>query len=196
MQEAFNTLINSFIENKIGITDNFLGKSLSAHLKQNLTSLYSKKLLLAAGTGNNSKVELNNLFRSDRIYWLDRKHNDVHENSFFALMDHFVEYLNETCYTSISNYEFHYTLYEKGSFYKKHLDQFRNNESRKYSMVMYLNNDWKITDGGELCVYPEGKSHSISPISGKSVFFKSDELEHEVLVTHVPRMSITGWLKS
>ena len=32
--------------------------------------------------------------------------------------------------------------------------------------------------------------------AGKSVFFKSNELEHEVLVTYLPRMSITGWLKT
>ena len=127
---------------------------------------------------------------------IDRKHNNVHENSFFNLMDNFVAHLNETCYTGITSYEFHYTLYEKGSFYKKHLDQFRNNDSRKYSMVMYLNTCWKTNDGGELCVYHEGKPQNISPIGGKSVFFKSNELEHEVLLTNVPRMSITGWLKS
>ena len=61
---------------------------------------------------------------------------------------------------------------------------------------MYLNNDWKTGDGGELCVYPEGRSQNISPLGGKSVFFKSNELEHEVLTSNVPRMSITGWLKS
>jgi SM-20-related protein len=32
-------------------------------------------------------------------------------------------------------------------------------------------------------------------MSGKSVFFKSSELVHEVLTTNKPRMSITGWLK-
>jgi Rps23 Pro-64 3,4-dihydroxylase Tpa1-like proline 4-hydroxylase len=51
--------------------------------------------------------------------------------------------LNATCYTGITDYEFHYTLYEKGSFYKKHFDQFRNNDSRQYSMIMYLNTNWQ-----------------------------------------------------
>jgi SM-20-related protein len=35
----------------------------------------------------------------------------------------------------------------------------------------------------------------ITPTQGKTVFFKSDELLHEVLVTQTTRMSITGWLK-
>lgn len=130
------------------------------------------------------------------IYWLDRAHNDAVENDFFDLMDEFVLHLNKTCYTGITGYEFHYALYEKGSFYKKHLDQFRNNESRQYSMIMYLNENWEQGDGGELCIYPSGKLlQNISPENGKSVFFKSSELEHEVLITNKPRLSITGWLK-
>ncbi len=196
MEKIFNTLINSFIENKVGIAENFLSEPLSGHLKQNLLALYTKRLLQVAGTGDNTKVNYTDLFRSDVIYWLDRGHNDVHENSFFALMDEFVSFLNETCYTGITGYEFHYTLYETGSFYKKHLDQFRTNDSRKYSMIMYLNEDWKIEDGGELCIYHKDRTENISPVNGKSVFFKSSELEHEVLMSHKPRMSITGWLKS
>jgi SM-20-related protein len=196
LEKIFNTLINSFIENKVGIAENFLNKSLSGHLKQNLLALYTEKLLQVAGTGDNTKVNYTDRFRSDVIYWLDRGHNDVHENSFFDLMDEFVSFLNETCYTGITGYEFHYTLYETGSFYKRHLDQFRTNDSRKYSMIMYLNEDWKIADGGELCIYHENTTENISPVNGKSVFFKSSELEHEVLVSHKPRMSITGWLKS
>ena len=37
---------------------------------------------------------------------------------------------------------------------------------------------------------------TISPQNGKCVFFKSSELPHEVLMTNVPRLSITGWLKT
>ena len=110
-------------------------------------------------------------------------------------MDSFVLYLNATCYTGITGYEFHYTLYETGSFYKKHLDQFRNNDSRKYSMIMYLNTDWVIADGGELCIHHTGHLQHVNPTNGKTVFFQSNELEHEVLVTNKARMSITGWLK-
>jgi len=196
LEKIFNTLINSFIENKVGIAEGFLSESLSLNLRENLITLYSESLLRVAGTGNNTNVNYNNLHRSDIIYWLDRKHNDLHENSFFDLMDTFVEFLNETCYTGINSYEFHYTLYEKGSFYKKHLDQFRSNDSRQYSMIMYLNSEWKENDGGELCIHHQNRIENISPVNGKSVFFKSSELEHEVLITNKPRMSITGWLKS
>ena len=195
MEKIFNTLVNSFIDNEVGIAEHFLNEALAAHLKENLTALYKTKQLKSAGIGNDMVVEHDKLYRNDMIYWLDRKHNDLHENDFFDLMDSFVSYLNRTCYTGITGYEFHYALYEEGSFYKKHLDQFRNNESRQYSMIMYLNADWKENDGGELCIHHGGSLQNITPVNGKSVFFKSSEIEHEVLLTNKPRMSITGWLK-
>lgn len=195
MQKIFNTLIDSFIDHKIGIAENFLSASLSSHLKDNMDNLYKANQFLPAGTGNNSVVAHNKSVRSDSIFWLDRKHNDPWENDFFDLMDKFVSHLNSTCYTGITGYEFHYALYEKGSFYQKHLDQFRNNDSRKYSMITYLNADWQKEDGGELCIHHKDGTQNISPENGKSVFFQSNELEHEVLLTNTSRRSITGWLK-
>ena len=195
MEKIFDCLIDSFIVDKVGIAENFLSVPLAAHLKDNLIGLFENKKLLNAGLGNDTVVNQNKLIRSDVIYWLDRKHNNQYENDFFDLMDEFVVYLNRTCYTGITGYEFHYTLYESGTFYKKHIDQFQNNGSRQYSMIMYLNSDWKIEDGGELRIYHVDEEQNISPNNGKSVFFKSSELEHEVLISNKPRMSITGWLK-
>ncbi|RYY23813.1 MAG: 2OG-Fe(II) oxygenase [Chitinophagaceae bacterium] len=196
MEKIFNDLVSSFIENKIGIAENFLSKPIAFHLKENLISLHGDKLMEQAGTGSKDDLRHNDLVRSDIIYWLDRKHDNVHENNFFDLMDAFIIYLNETCYTGITSYEFHYTLYEKGSFYKKHIDQFQGNDSRKYSMIMYLNDEWEVGHGGELRIHLDDGHQDISPVNGKSVFFKSNELTHEVLISNKPRMSITGWLKS
>lgn len=195
MEKIFNTLVNSFISDEVGIAEHFLSTALAAHLKENLNTLYHQKQLKSAGIGNEVIVDHDLLYRNDKIYWLDRKHNDQHENDFFDLMDSFVAYLNQTCYTGITGYEFHYALYEEGSFYKKHLDQFRNNESRQYSMIMYLNENWQEKDGGELCIHHQDHLQHISPENGKGVFFKSSKIEHEVLLSNKARMSITGWLK-
>jgi SM-20-related protein len=195
LEKIFNTLIDSFISDKVGIAENFLNDSLAFHLKENLINLFQSKLMRPAGTGNDTLVVHNKQVRSDQIYWLDRKNNNSWENDFFDLMDSFVSYLNSSCYTGITGYEFHYTLYEKGSFYTRHLDQFGNNTSRQYSMIMYLNSNWQEKDGGELRIHHSDNFQNITPLNGKSVFFKSSELEHEVLLSNAPRMSITGWLK-
>ncbi len=195
MQDVFDTLIDSFVRDHIGIAENFLSVPLASHLRDNLTALFADKQLHHAGIGNDSTQAHDQTVRGDMIYWLDRSHDDRYENAFFDLMDKFVLHLNATCYTGITGYEFHYAMYEEGSFYKKHLDRFRNNSDRQYSMIMYLNADWQQADGGELCIHQNGHQQNISPIDGKSVFFSSSTLEHEVLLTHRPRMSITGWLK-
>jgi SM-20-related protein len=46
-----------------------------------------------------------------------------------------------------------------------------------------------------LHIYQDDHIEKILPHSRTAVFFKSDELEHEVTVTHRPRLSVTGWLK-
>jgi Rps23 Pro-64 3,4-dihydroxylase Tpa1-like proline 4-hydroxylase len=196
MEDGFEDLIASYIENKVGISEHFLSKELADNLKQNLLDLNERSLLSEAGIGNSEKLSYDGAVRSDSIYWLDKKHNNVFENEFFAQIDAFILYLNESCYAGITGYEFHYSLYEKGDFYLKHLDQFKNNPSRKYSMISYLNSNWLESDGGELMIHQENNNQKISPTQGKTVFFKSNELVHEVLVTQNTRMSITGWLKS
>ena len=195
MKKIFETLIESFSEHNVGITENFLGEQLAIQLKENLILLNVGKVLKSAGTGNEESVHQDTLVRNDKIYWLDKSHNDPYENEFFILMDVFIRYLNETCYTGITGYEFHYAWYEKGNFYKKHFDRFRNDDSRQFSMITYLNSDWNDGDGGELCIHHTDRVQLIAPTNGKSVFFNSSELEHEVLITNVPRLSITGWLK-
>ncbi|MEY2830068.1 MAG: hypothetical protein RIQ33_1926 [Bacteroidota bacterium] len=195
MQAIFDTLIESFIANKIGVAQHFLNPSLATHLKQNLLQLLQQNKLQTAGTGNENAALINTNNRSDKIYWLDKKNNNIYENQFFNLIDELVLYLNNTCYTGITGYEFHYTCYPVGSFYKKHFDQFKNNHSRQYSLIMYLNDNWQAEDGGELCIYQNDICQQIAPENGKGVFFKSNELEHEVLITNHERLSITGWLK-
>jgi SM-20-related protein len=196
LQIIFDSLIDSFIADKVGLAENFLSVALAGQLKGNLIAFYADKQLVMAGIGNNPELVRDKLWRNDKIFWLDRAHHNPYEDNFFELMDSFVLYLNRTCYTGITGYEFHYTMYEKGSFYKRHLDQFQNNKSRAYSMIMYLNADWEAEDGGELCIYHSDHLQTISPMNGKCVFFKSSELEHEVLMTQEPRLSITGWLKT
>jgi SM-20-related protein len=195
MENSFETLIASYIENKVGISEHFLSDELANNLKQNLLSLNDDNQLLAAGTGNDNKLVHNAKVRSDTIYWLDKKHNNVHENAFFVLIEAFILYLNQSCFAGITGYEFHYSLYEKGSFYKKHLDQFQDNSNRQFSMISYLNCNWQTQDGGELLIHQTNNNQTIAPTQGKTVFFKSNELEHEVLETNERRMSVTGWLK-
>jgi SM-20-related protein len=49
-------------------------------------------------------------------------------------------------------------------------------------MISYLNDNWQPADGGELLIH-QNNNQKIAP-TRKDCFLKSDELLHEVLVTH------------
>jgi len=195
MEKDFEALISSFINDQIGIADHFLNDELALELRDDLLDLKENALLTAAGIGNDNKYVQNEKVRGDQILWLDRSNNNEIQDRFLNQMDDFIRYLNLSCYTGITSYEFHYAFYETGRFYKKHLDRFQNNSDRQFSMISYLNENWKEEDGGQLSVIKDGIETKISPVLGKTVFFKSDQLEHEVLITNKDRLSVTGWLK-
>ena len=195
MQQPFDVLINSFVDNNIGIANNFLSESLSNSLQQNIQQLQQQGQMTYAGIGNDAIADATQQMRGDKIYWMDKKNKNVHEEEFLNRVEEFIDHLNRTCYTGINDYEFHYAVYGQGSAYKKHKDQFKTDNKRKFSLICYLNDDWVAADGGQLVVYQNGEAQTISPNAQKAVFFKSDEMEHEVLLANKPRMSITGWLK-
>jgi len=195
MINQFDLLIDSYLDNKIGVDANFLTDALSQGLQQNIRQLQSDNLMVAAGIGNSDVKDAQQKMRSDTIYWMDKSHDNIFEQEFLHQVDDFVDRLNSTCYSGINSYEFHYAVYEEGSFYKRHKDQFKTDSDRKFSLINYLNNDWLETDGGQLLVYQNDSVQKIQPQSQKAVFFKSDEMEHEVSLSHRTRMSITGWLK-
>lgn len=195
MPGTFDTLINSYILNKTGIDPFFLNEHLAEGLRLHILKLQQAGMLTAAGIGNKEKKGIHEAIRSDKIYWLDKSNHNSFEQEFLQLAEDFIAYLNRSCYTGINTCEFHYAVYDPNSFYKRHLDQFRNDGNRKFSLITYVNQDWIEEDGGQLHIYQDDHTDKILPQSRTAVFFKSDELEHEVTITHRQRMSITGWLK-
>ncbi len=191
----FDTLIDSYLTNKVGIDKAFLSEKLSKGLQQNIIQLELDKTMTHAGIGNAKLKDSNQKMRGDKIAWLDKTNNNAFEQEFLAIAEEFITHLNNTCYTGINSYEFHYAVYEKGSFYKKHKDQFKTDNNRKFSFINYLNDDWLEADGGQLCLYQNDEIEKIQPHAKTAVFFKSDEMEHEVMLCNRSRMSISGWLK-
>lgn len=195
MSNTFDVLIDSYLENKVGLDTHFLSQRLSEGLHQNILQLQEDDKMTAAGIGNEDIKDEQQKIRGDNIYWMDKSHDNEYEQEFFGLVDDFIGHLNSTCYTGINSYEFHYAVYGEGKYYKRHKDQFKNDSNRKFSLISYLNKDWLEEDGGQLLVYQDKGMQRILPHAQTSVFFKSDEMEHEVITAHRQRMSITGWLK-
>jgi Rps23 Pro-64 3,4-dihydroxylase Tpa1-like proline 4-hydroxylase len=196
MNDKFEELIDTYIQNQVGISNHFISKELAEALQQNLLSLDGEERMKSAGIGNQLVHDPGQDKRGDKIFWIDNQSAEPSERAFLNQIDLFIEYLNDTCYTGINAYEFHYALYETGSHYQRHVDQFKNNNDRKFSIIHYLNTGWTEDEGGELLIYRENKTDKILPEMQKAVFFKSEDCEHEVSRSTRPRMSISGWLKS
>ena len=196
MDDIFEELIGTYIQNRIGISNHFITKELALNLQKNLLSLDEEDKMKTAGIGNRFVQDREQYKRGDKIFWIDNQSDEPSERAFLNQVDLFIEHLNDTCYTGINAYEFHYALYETGSYYERHVDQFQNNNDRKYSLIHYLNTDWMENEGGELLIHHENKTDKIFPEMQKAVFFRSEDCEHEVSRSTRPRMSISGWLKS
>lgn len=195
MPLSFDTLIDSYIDHQTGIDPLFLTEELANGLRLHVLKLQMAGLLNPAGTGNREKKAIHEEIRKDKIYWLDKTNHNSFEQEFLLQADEFIACLNQSCYTGINACEFHFAVYDTNSFYKRHLDQFRNDGNRKFSLITYLNTEWTEADGGQLHIYHGEHTEKVLPHSRTAVFFKSDELEHEVMVTRRQRLSVTGWLK-
>ncbi len=196
MKTDFNaqdlTWIDKLADNDFIVIDHFLTDSELDQLQVIFTNLIEGNDLVKAGIGSFDRQVINEV-RGDFIHWIDEK-VDRRLDFFFDRTNEMVELLNRYCYLGIKSHEFHFALYPAGSYYEKHLDQFQEQKNRMISVVFYLNQNWQNGDGGELKIYrPEGDL-IIDPIANRLVLFKSDIVAHEVLITHVPRKSITGWL--
>lgn len=195
MKGQFDFLIDDYILNKVGIDTNFLSSTLTQGLSNNILDLMDKGMMSPARIGQNETQQKSTDIRSDMICWMDKSHNNIYEQEFLSLMEDLIVYLNETCYAGINDYEFHYALYEEGAAYRRHKDRFKNDSNRQFSVINYLNPTWDKADGGLLLLYKDDGVQTVLPIAQTTVFFKCDEMEHEVTLSKKPRMSITGWLK-
>jgi SM-20-related protein len=156
-----------------------IGESLSSKdkfqdIRNDLTFWIDRTKLPKSLTGDESKII------SNYCVFLDKTLNDL--KIFFRM--------------SINSFETHFAVYPKGHYYKRHTDQSKQDNKRIFSFVIYLNSDWKDSDGGNLIGYKnEQKIFDCPPKLGTMILFLSS-LEHEVRPANRERYSITGWFRN
>lgn len=179
----------------IAIIDNLLSQELLLQLlsetKQALGEGEFHPALIGRGVTEQRVSEV----RGDKILWLDEKSLTEAQTEYFNFLNELRNHLSSYFRIALPWQECHLAAYPIGSFYTRHLDQFRETNNRIFSVILYLNPNWMQTDGGQLRVYNETGYSDINPEMGRLVCFRSDLIEHEVLPTNRPRLSITGWLR-
>jgi SM-20-related protein len=186
--------VDTLSEKDYVVIDDFVSEELFRKLRSFLFDYLKDNNFKKAGIGAMAEYQVKSSVRGDFVYWLDSA-RDTQLDDVFMLIEHIKTMFNQLCYLSLSGYEFHLAHYPEGSFYKKHLDQFKERSNRMITVILYLNENWQKGDGGELKVYKsDGETQLIEPVGNRCVIFRSDALEHEVLLTYKSRYSLTGWL--
>lgn len=197
----YECIISDIANQQFSIVENFFSRDEVAILRTSLIEKYEHDVFKKAAIGNRTNETIIKSIRGDVILWIDETKINTAETIFFDKINNLVKYLNRTCFLGILQKEFHYALYPTGTFYKRHIDTFQNDDRRKLSIVCYLNNeDWQPEYGGELVLYLNKngleEKKVIYPFPGRMVIFESQNIEHEVKPVITKRLSITGWLKT
>ncbi len=197
----YENIISGLLEDQYYIAEDFFDMEEVKRLRTVLLEKYEEDNFKKAAIGNKLNETIEKTVRGDFILWINEKDAGEAEKIFFSKINSLVDYLNKTCFLGILQKEFHYAVYPPGTFYKRHLDTFQNDDRRKLSLVCYLNDEnWKPENGGELVIYKQENGvetpKSIYPLPGRVVIFESQILEHEVKPVNTTRLSITGWLKT
>jgi len=186
-------------EQSYAMVDDFLTIEEVDSLLSRIRVLNNEGDLKEAGIGKAQQFQVNQEVRKDKIHWLDPKDDHAATRHVSDRLSILMRWINRTCFLGLKDFEMHLTMYPKGAYYKRHLDQFKANDHRRLTFLCYLNKNWTKEDGGLLRLYlrdteQREKALDIVPFAGRFVCFRSDLLEHEVLICHRERYSLTGWL--
>lgn len=186
---SINKLIDSLSSQGWYVWDDFLTLSEVKEIKQCIPNT-----LQDARIGHRDSLQGNKAIRGDQTVWLEPEMGSsiVH---YLNKMEQVRQELNCQLYLGLRDFETHFCRYPNGGFYKKHVDNPRGVGRRKITTVLYMNEQWHPSDGGELVVYDQEDNQlfKLEPITGRMIFFMSEEFPHEVLPTEQTRESIAGW---
>jgi SM-20-related protein len=191
---VFEQIVDDLAEKGFSVTDSFLDdREIEAILS---VDEFKNKMLhfKKAGIGNSASLKINENVRGDHISWVDTRKAHISISVYVSRLKALQLYLNKTLFLSLKDIELHLTSYPVGSYYRRHVDQFKQQDHRKISVILYLNRGWRSEQGGQLRVYSQSNEIDIFPVAGRLVCMRSDLIEHEVLPASRERLSVTGWM--
>jgi SM-20-related protein len=185
-------------EQRFVVLDQFLNIAEISRIIEDFDEKKGTGRFTPAGIGKGSDHHLNQRIRNDETFWFEPSSLNEPQKTLWQKLEKLKEELNRHFFAGLWDLEGHYAWYPPGGKYDAHLDRFSKDDARTISMVLYLNRDWKKSDGGELRIHREQlalPSLDIEPVAGRLVCFFSAEVLHEVLPSQKPRMSFAGWWK-
>lgn len=181
------------------VADDFFGPVLTEALRGDCQISSGQGDFREAAVGRGEWRQTRTEVRGDEILWFQQPALSAPQRT---CLEHFEQLrltLNRTLQLGLFEFESHFARYPAGAFYARHIDQFRGDSHRKVSCVLYLNENWKPEEGGELRLYLDGDGaefEDVLPQGGRLVAFLSGQFAHEVLPAQRERISIAGWFRT
>ncbi|WP_058532415.1 2OG-Fe(II) oxygenase [Legionella rubrilucens] len=193
----FTKLTDELHEQGYSLVENFLPETTHQQLLLLAKKMAETGEFRQARIGRQLDALHDQSIRRDKIRWLHDTPEHEAIEAYYSAIHRLASTLNQAFYLGLAHFETHFAIYQPGDFYRRHVDQFINTRDRRLSCVYYLNNDWQTTWGGELKLYNAKNEllQTVVPSGNRFICFDS-QLPHEVCVTHQPRYSLAGWLKT
>ena len=144
-------------------------------LRTTAQELYKQGLYRSAKIGLKVASHKNDAIRTDEILWLENNETNTAIQFYLEQIKQLLQLFNQSLFLGLNEFETHFANYQPGTFYKKHIDEY----------------------GGALMLYNKEEQllQQVAPLENRFICFNS-ELPHEVSITHQPRYSLTGWMKT
>ncbi len=187
---TFDLISDAIAQTGWGVFDNAIPKTLASRLRYAATERVDYH---SASVGRDENRHVNRFVRRDLTSWIVGR--DPAEVAWLHWSNQLRRHLNRTLFLGLEHFESHFAHYEPGTFYQRHLDAFQGEESRKLSLVLYLNPSWLPSHGGELVIFDHNNRRLVTVAPGMAtvVVFLSEHFPHEILPTYTDRYSIAGW---
>jgi SM-20-related protein len=198
--EAYELIVDELLRQGWSVLPDFVPAELIRQLRNECRDDWRQGEFRHAGIGRGETFEIKPEIRNDRVKWLDPAEATPAQQAYLDCLEQLRLAINRNLQLGLFDYEGHMAVYPPGSFYARHLDQFRGVGLRTVTVILYLNEeDWQASDGGQLRIYTDPGDESvfrdIPPLGGQVVVFLSADFMHEVLPARRDRISITGWFK-
>lgn len=198
-----DALLDDIAERGYAVIDDFLPHAVVSALRQQARALHDAGQMRQAGIGNAAQHQVIKAMRGDSTWWLDENSASPEQTLYLARMQALQLALNRAFFLGLAEFETHFAVYTPGAVYHRHLDQFKGQQERQVSAILYLNENWQPEDGGELRLYLDNRNESVDsaqhldilPLGGRLLLFLSGRFQHEVLPARRQRVSLTGWFR-
>lgn len=194
-KETVCALVEGISKQNYAVVDDFLSEAELTRICSDFEESLGRGEFRQAGIGSRANVQQKTEIRQDLISWWEQPASRSVRRILELKLEEVRKAINQECALGLWEFEGHYAYYAPGTFYRKHIDQFRDDDRRVVSFVLFLNPVWPNEWQGQLRLYLPERTIEVLPEGGRLVCFLSDSIPHEVLAPRQPRRSFTGWFK-